>query len=159
MRSRLFTLALGGALALGVTALAQDTMAPAQEQGQGGAGRHGRRMDPDRQLQHLTKNLNLSTDQQNQIKPILDERQQKMQTLFQDQTISQQDRRTQARSIISDSDSKIEAVLNDEQKGKYAAMQEHRRHGKHGNAPSSEDITTPGMTTPATPDTTAAPPR
>ena len=44
------------------------------------------RMDPDRQLERLTRELNLTTDQQAQIKPLLVERQQKMQALFQDQS-------------------------------------------------------------------------
>ena len=49
-------------------------------------GGRGMRMDPDRQLERLTRELNLTTDQQAQIKPLLVERQQKMQALFQDQS-------------------------------------------------------------------------
>ena len=44
------------------------------------------RMDPDRQLEHMTKELDLSADQQSQIKPVLVDRQQKMQAIFQDQS-------------------------------------------------------------------------
>ena len=57
------------------------------------------RMDPDRQLARLTSALNLTTDQQAQIKPLLVERQQKMQALMQDQSLSQEDRRAQMRTI------------------------------------------------------------
>ena len=59
----------------------------------------GATMDPDRQLEHLTKTLNLSADQQSQIKPLLVDRQQKMQALWQDQSLSQQDRRSKAQAI------------------------------------------------------------
>jgi len=59
-------------------------------------------MDPDRQLAHLTKTLNLSADQQTQIKPILLDRQQKMQVLWQDQSLSRQDRRSKAIAIQQD---------------------------------------------------------
>jgi periplasmic protein CpxP/Spy len=135
MRNQWFTLALSGLLALGAgSALyAQDNSAsPAQQgpqQGQWGGdhGRHG--MDPDAQLKHMTRQLDLSTDQQNQIRPILVDRQQKMQALWQNQSLSRDDRRTQMQSIRTDSRAKIEAVLNDQQKQKYEAMQEEM--GRH----------------------------
>jgi Spy/CpxP family protein refolding chaperone len=135
MHSRLLTLALGGMLTLGATgaAIAQDTP-PSQGQPGPGGPRH---MDPDRQLQHLTKELDLTADQQSQIKPVLVDRQQKLQSLFQDQSLSQDDRRAKARSLIGDSNSKIEAVLNDEQKQKFEAMQQRMRHGGPGGPPPS----------------------
>jgi hypothetical protein len=86
-------------------------------------------MNPDRQLEHMTRELGLSTEQQSQIKPILVDRQQKMEAIFQDQSIAQQDRRARMQSIRQESQSKIEAVLNDQQKQKFAAMQEHMRRG------------------------------
>ena len=138
MRSRLFTLALGGALTLGVTGatLAQEPAAPPPDQTQGGPGAGGpRHMDPNRQLEHMTKELDLTADQQSQIKPVLMDRQQKMQALFQDQSMSQEDRRAKARSIVEDSNSKIESVLNDQQKQKFAAMQQRMRRGPGGPPP------------------------
>ena len=127
MRSKLFTLAIGGLLTLGVSgaAMAQDNPAPTQEQGQPGRGPG--RMNPDRQLDHMTRELGLSADQQAQIKPLLVDRQQKMEAIFQDQSVSQQDRRAKMQSIRQESQGKIEAVLNDQQKQKFEAMQEHTR--------------------------------
>jgi protein CpxP len=136
MRNQLVTLALGGLLTLGVSgaAMAQDNAAPQQEQSQQGRGPG--RMNPDRQLEHMTKELGLSADQQNQIRPLLVDRQQKMQALFQDQSIAQQDRRTRMQSIRQESQGKIEAVLNDQQKQKFEAMQErNRRGGPEGGPP------------------------
>jgi hypothetical protein len=92
-------------------------------------------MNPDRQLEHMTKELGLSADQQNQIRPLLVDRQQKMEAVFQDQSIAQQDRRARMQSIRQDSQSKIEAVLNDQQKQKFATMQEHRGRGGPGGGP------------------------
>jgi hypothetical protein len=89
-------------------------------------------MDPNKQLQHLTRELDLSADQQSQIKPVLEDRDQQMQALFADQSLSQQDRRAKGRSITQASKSKIEAVLNDEQKQKFEAMQQQMRQGRHG---------------------------
>ena len=134
MRNQLVNVALGGALALGVSsaALAQDNAAqpPSQPQDQGQPGRGPMHMDPDRQLEHMTRMLSLSADQQSQIKPLLVDRQQKMQAVFQDQSLSREDRRARMQSIRQDSQTKIEAVLNDQQKQKFEAMQQER--GRRG---------------------------
>jgi Spy/CpxP family protein refolding chaperone len=141
MANRLFNLALSGALLLGATgaALAQDNAPPPpdQQQGPGMAGRGPMRMDPDQQLQRMTKQLDLSADQQSQMKPLLVERQQKMEALFQDQSLAPEDRRAKMQSIRQESQSKIEAVLNDQQKQKFEAMQERRgrRGGENGPPP------------------------
>jgi protein CpxP len=133
MRNKMFTLALGGMLALGTASAlyAQDNSTPPsqdQQQGQGGGERHGHgMMDPNRQLEHMTRQLDLSSDQQSQIKPILVDREQKMQALWQNQSLSRQDRRSQVMAVRQDSDTKIQGVLNDQQKQKYQAMQERMR--------------------------------
>lgn len=133
MRNQLFTLALGGLLTFGVSAAAtaQDNPAPAAAptQDQGWQGRGPGRMNPDRQLEHMTEELGLSADQQGQIRPLLVDRQQKMQALFQDQSIAQQDRRAKMQTIRQDTQAKIEAVLNDQQKQKFESMQERNRRG------------------------------
>ena len=153
MKSKFFAIALGGMLALSANAVlyAQDqSQAPAQDQTQAAPGQqaqwgHGHRhhMDPDRQLAHLTKALNLSTDQQSQIKPILVDRQQKMQALWQNHSLSRQDRRTQAMAIQQDTHAKLEAALNDQQRQQFeqlqAKMQARRQHrmGGMNQAPAS----------------------
>lgn len=142
MRNKVIAFTLGGLLALGAQAavFAQDnsTNPPQQQsdqaapngQGQGQyAPRQRRMMNPDRQLEHMTKVLNLSADQQAQIKPILQDRQQKMQALWQDQSVSRQDKRSKAMAIRQDTQSRIEAVLNDQQKQQFEAMRERGRRG------------------------------
>ena len=132
MRNTLFTLALSSALALGATSVlyAQDTGAPAPQEQQQGPMAHGRhRMDPDRQLQHMTKTLNLTSDQQTQIRPILVDRQQKMEALFQDQSLSREDRHSKMQAIQQDSKNRIEAVLNDQQKQTFESMHQRGPHG------------------------------
>jgi Spy/CpxP family protein refolding chaperone len=138
---------MAAVLALGVTAaaLAQDTPPPPPDQAQGQPGRGPMRMDPDRQLEHMTKELDLSADQQSQIKPLLVERQQKMQATFQDQSLSREDRRAKMQAIRADSQGKIEAVLNDQQKQKFEAMQQRmgRRGGENGGPPPPESAPQP----------------
>jgi hypothetical protein len=152
MKTRFLTLALGGLLTLGGTSavFAQDTPPPDQNQ----AGPHadaprgrGMHMDPDRQLQRLTRALNLTSDQQEKIKPLLVERQQKMQALqsqSQDQSAAPEDRRTQARTIMEGTNNSIKAVLNDDQKQKFDAMQERMRRNRPMGGP--------GQTPPPPPD-------
>src|SRR6478736_2418081 len=148
MYSKLVTFTLGGVLMLGCAAAAQaqDTaLPPAPDQSQQGRGPG--RMDPDTQLQHMTQQLDLTPDQQSQIKPLLVDRQQKLEALRADQSSSQDDRRAKARTISQETRSKIEAILTDQQKQKFAAMQEHMRHGGG-----------PNQGPPPTPDGAATPP-
>jgi Spy/CpxP family protein refolding chaperone len=139
MKTKLIHMALSGLLALGVTAVAsaQDTPPPPSDQTQAGPpqGGRGMRMDPDQQLAHLTSALSLTTDQQSQIKPLLVDRQQKMQALMQNQSLSQEDRRAQARTISQGTNNSIKAILTDEQKQKFDAMQANMRHGGPGGPP------------------------
>jgi hypothetical protein len=82
-------------------------------------------MSPDEELQRMDKSLKLTDDQKSQIKPILEDRQQKMQSLRSDTSLSEQGRRDKMRSIMDDSNSKIRAVLNDDQKKTFDEM--HKR--------------------------------
>lgn len=122
MRNKFCTLALAGIFTLslaGSAVLAQDNQAPPQQQD--GRGRRG--MDPDEQLKRLTKTLDLTADQQTQIKPILESQQQQIQALRGDQSMSREDRMAKIKGIREDSRTKIEAALNDTQKQKYEAME------------------------------------
>jgi protein CpxP len=89
------------------------------------------RADPSQQLKRLTKRLNLTSEQQDQLLPILTDRQQQMTAVMNDSSLSAQDRHAKMQALRGDSDSKIKAVLNDDQKQQYEQMREHRR--QHGN--------------------------
>jgi Spy/CpxP family protein refolding chaperone len=97
MNKKLMSLALGAAFCAGTfassgMAFAQDaSQAPAQEApAPAAAPEHGghRQMDPEKQLANMTKRLNLTADQQNQIRPILTDRQQQMATLRADTSLA-----------------------------------------------------------------------
>jgi periplasmic protein CpxP/Spy len=123
MRKTLCTIALTGLLGLGITAFAQD-QSTASSTPPPMHGPHSQMMNPDKQLEHLTKALNLTSDQQAQIKPILENQQQQMMQIHQDTSLSRDDKMAKATSLHEDTKSKIEAVLNDQQKQKYEAMQQ-----------------------------------
>ena len=159
MKSKFVTLALGGLLTIGSTsaALAQDTPPPPPDQNQAappsqGMGHRGMRMDPDRQLERLTRELNLTADQQAQIKPLLVERQQKMQALMQDQSAAPEDRRTQAHTIMEGTNNSIKAVLNDDQKQKFESMQERMRRNRPMGGPAGAPPPPPDVSAPQPPN-------
>ena len=81
-------------------------------------------MDPAQQLEGMTKRYNLSADQQTQLKPILASQQQQMQALRGDSSLSREDRMTKMQSIHADTKTKIEAVLNPDQKKQFEEDQQ-----------------------------------
>ena len=116
-------LSCGAALALPA---AQDAAAAPQNHAEG----EHRHMDPERQLQFLTKKLNLSSEQQTQLRPILAERAQQVEALRSDTSLAKEDKHEKMRTLHEESQSKIEAVLTAEQKKTYEQMQE-RSHAHH----------------------------
>jgi periplasmic protein CpxP/Spy len=96
-----------------------------------------RNFDPSEQAVHLSKRLGFSDDQMIQIglaeiTPILTDRQQEMQALRAETSLSKHDRHGKAQAIVQDSNSKIEAVLSDTQKQQFEQMiayrNSHRRN-------------------------------
>ncbi len=138
MKNQLSRLAISGLLATGLTlcsaaAFAQqdNTAAPTPDasapQQAGGHGQWGGHQTPDEQVARMTKRYNLSSDQQAQIKPILANQQEQMQALRGDSSLSREDKMAKMKSIHEDSSSKIQAVLNDSQKQKFAEDQARRQ--------------------------------
>jgi Spy/CpxP family protein refolding chaperone len=125
-------------LATGVMLAQEPGSAPEQgaPQADGGGHHHGRGFgDPDQRLAHMTKRYNLTADQQSQIKPLLQDEQQQMQSLRSDTSTPREDRRAKMQSIHQASTQKIEAVLTDEQKQQYEADQQkfESRRAEHGH--------------------------
>ena len=122
-------LALTGMLFLGTSAsvvLAQAAAPAAPDAPPPPPGMHGHHMmaqNPDKQLAHMTAKLNLTADQQAQIKPILQDRSTQMMALHSDTTVAGPDKMAKMKSINQDTHAKIEAVLTDEQKKQWAEMQ------------------------------------
>jgi periplasmic protein CpxP/Spy len=111
-----------------------ETSAPPPQQGAAGDHR-----DPAQQMAGMTKRYNLSSDQQNQVKPILMDQQQRMQLLRLDSSLSPDEKKAKMQSIRLDSNSKIEAILNDDQKKQFEqdhqSMQERTQQRPQGGGP------------------------
>jgi periplasmic protein CpxP/Spy len=123
MKKQISILAFSVLFAFGIATAAPQ--APDQAQGSEQAGPH--QPNPDRQLKMLSKHLNLTADQQNQILPILTDRQQQVQNVRSDNSLSSKDRHVKMREIRDSSDTKIKAVLTDDQKQAFDQMQQQMR--------------------------------
>ena len=103
------------------------------EQGGGQYGRGpGQPMTADQKLQRMTKQLNLTDAQQQQIKPILENQMQQMQSLHADSSLSQQDRMSKMQQIRQTTSDQIKPILNADQQEKYQQMMSHQGHGRGG---------------------------
>ncbi len=133
--------ALVAGLVCGAPAFAQEpgfppeTSAPPPKQ-EPSVGHHGM-MDPDEQLARMTTRYSLTTEQQDQVKPILVSQQHQIQELRKDTALSREDRMDKMQTIRRDSDAKIKAVLNDDQKKQFERdqlrMQKDVQQGQGGD--------------------------
>ena len=103
MKRNLLTLAAVGAIALSGFALVQ-------AQDKGGFGGHGWRGHGN-SLNHLTKTLNLTPDQQAKVQPILDQAKPQLKTIH-------QEARQKAKAVMDSTMSQIRPLLNADQQKK-----------------------------------------
>lgn len=141
MKKQIVSFALSAVFGLGVALAAPQSQDQAvQPESNTQATHEHHRMDPNRQVQRLTKRLNLTADQQKQILPVLTDQQQQMQAIWKDSSLSATDRREKMQTVRQDSEAKIKAVLNDTQKQEWDQMVQQRRdraqqwREKHSNA-------------------------
>ena len=110
------------------------------------AGDEVLRFDPAKRTEMLTKQLNLTSDQQAKVQDILKSEQAQMEKLHSDSSVSQQDRHSKMMDLHKASDDQIRELLDANQQKKWDAMQakpEQWMQGHHhgqapGNAPESE---------------------
>jgi hypothetical protein len=122
-----FALASSLVLALGTrgAATGQETASPFQGPPQMLQQAHGPR-SIDQELDHLTKNLDLTADQRQQIIPLLQQHHDRIQALFDSNpTLSRQALAEQIHAVSDNTHQQIEALLTDRQKQLAKAMQHH----------------------------------
>ena len=89
-------------------------------------------------LEHLTKTLDLTADQQTQIKPILEAGHKQMQALRDDTSLSKEDKMAKFKSVREGMNSQINGILNPDQQKKFADMQEKMRAHRHPGGPGGQ---------------------
>lgn len=143
--SRTVTFILGALLATGMAFAQSDPQQAPDNAGQANSAQAAQpapgrqhRANPARQARRLARQLNLSQEQVAQIKPILVDRAQQTQDLRADTSLSNADRHAKARAIMQDSKTKIEGVLNDQQKQQFEQLLAQRRERRQHNQPNTQ---------------------
>jgi Spy/CpxP family protein refolding chaperone len=124
-----------------------------QGEAQGGGGRPGM-MSPDDQLKRMTKDFNLTADQQSKIKPILVDHQKKMEDLRNDSSADRQTMRGKMMQIRQDTNDQVRALLDDKQKEKFDKQEqarEDRTQNRRGGGPGGQGGNNPGDNPPPPP--------
>jgi Spy/CpxP family protein refolding chaperone len=137
MRNRLFTLAYGVMLLLGIAGPvaaqdngAQQPSAPQQLQ------HFHTPQSIDQELARLTKDLELTPEQRKQVQPLLQEHHDRIQSLFdKNPSSSRQELAPQIHVISDDIHRQIHALLTDHQKELEKAMQQREHNGEENRRP------------------------
>ena len=87
--------------------------------------------DPARRTQDLTKQFKLTSDQQTQVQSILESERSQMESLRQDTSLTQQNRRTRMIEIRKGTDTQIRGLLDSNQQKKWDDMQTKREQWMH----------------------------
>lgn len=105
--------------------------AHAQQQEQGASattqGERGAQITPEQVVERLAAKLDLTGDQKQQITPIIAERQEKMKALRSDTSLRKYQRGRKMKSVMEESDEKINKVLNEQQRKQYAELKKQMR--------------------------------
>ena len=111
----------------------QSTQQPNQ---QGGKHHHrGGKNNSQKHLQKLTKELNLSADQQAKVKSVLDDQQQQFATIHQDSSLSKADKKAKMEQVHDSSASQVRAILNPDQQTKFTQLKAQGPMGHPGGHP------------------------
>jgi Spy/CpxP family protein refolding chaperone len=95
-------------------------------------------MSPDEQLKRMTKDLDLTADEQAKIKPILVDEQKKMEDLRNDSGGDRQAMRQKMMQIRQDGNDQVRTLLDDKQKEKFDKLEQQREgrmHDRRGGGP------------------------
>ena len=119
----------------GIAMLSLMAQTNAPQQNQPRAGMHGPR-SIDQELDHLTKDLELTANQRKQIRPLLDRHHDRIPVLFdKNPGLSRGDLGPQIHAISDETHHQIEALLTEHQKQLAKAMQERMHAGEERRRP------------------------
>jgi len=90
-------------------------------------GRFGFQESPDRIVAHLTDRLGLTKEQAEAIRPIITDRAQKMKEIRERSGASKEEARTEIQKLWRDTETKLNAILTDEQIRKHEQLRQENR--------------------------------
>ncbi len=150
MRNQTFTLVYGVVLILGLAgpAVAQDNTqdkAPQPSARQELQHIHTPQ-SIDQELARLTKDLALTPEQQQRVRPLLNEHHDKIQALLdKNPNASRQELGPEIHAISDETHTKIHALLTDHQKELDKAMQQREHNGEENRRPAPPAAASPGL--------------
>ena len=98
----------------------------------------------DQELARLTKDLELTTEQQKQVRPILDEHHDRIQALLdKNPAASRQELAPQIHAISDETHRKIHVLLTDHQRELEKAMQKREHNGQENRRPAPRSSASP----------------
>jgi periplasmic protein CpxP/Spy len=142
LKQCMLVLLAAGLISIGASfAAAQDSSSNNQPSSpsQDGGGRHHGPPDPARRAAELTKRLKLTSDQQTKVQDILQSERSQMESLHQDTSQSQQDRRAKMMDIHKTSDAQIRGLLDSNQQKKWDAMEAEREQRMQDHRPGPDN--------------------
>jgi len=133
----LAAMSLGAAMLLTGWVFAGQQAPPPQPGGPGGGRPRGQRIEE--RLERLSKALNLTEDQKEKLKPILQDQAQQMRALREDSSLTPEQRREKARELFKAHREEIAKILTPEQREKWKEMRERREERReHKGGPPPE---------------------
>ncbi|MHA3774734.1 hypothetical protein ACXR0O_24695 [Verrucomicrobiota bacterium sgz303538] len=109
--------------------VAAPSLVSAQDANQG--ARRGQRT-PEEQVKAMKETLKLSDEQAEKVKAVFAKNQEKMKALREDQSLSQEDRRTKMREMFQSIEEELKPILTPEQMTKWKEEREKRRAQRPG---------------------------
>ena len=88
------------------------------------AGEHGKKMSVDEKIGWMSKELNLTSDQQAKLKPILEDQQKQIEAVWKDSSLTEEAKMAKKSEIKSSTNTQINAMLNADQQAKFASLQQ-----------------------------------
>ena len=143
-RIRMLTLAvcaLSTAMILELSAVARPQAAQQPPPSQAGPHMPPGRESVEQRVERLSKELDLTQEQRDKIRPILEEQMKQMRTVREDSSLTQEQRREKAMAAMKETHQKVEAILNPEQREKLKQhMQQMRdqRGAEHKEPPTKQ---------------------
>ena len=131
LKQSLLILAAAGVISIAAPfATAQNSPSPSNDQqsptAQENGGRHHGPPDPAERTRELSKHLKLTADQQTKVQAALVSERSQMESVHQDTSLSQQDRRSKMMEIRKSTDDQIRGLLDSNQQKKWDEMQARR---------------------------------
>lgn len=86
------------------------------------AGEHGKKMTAEEKLTWMSKELNLTADQQTKLRPILEDQQKQIEAVWADTSLTDDAKKAKKTEIKSATNAQINALLDTQQQEKFASL-------------------------------------